>query len=94
MAVNPSGCSPRQRLRQQYRIALALSFLVAAVIAPARAMPPGSVASSLTLARGPVVDPIAARCIGSRRDYRDFNHCWHRRAKTRRGIAYCSRICR
>src|SRR5262245_9620823 len=33
-------------------------------------------------------------CFGYRRDYRNFNQCWHLNARRSRGAArYCSRIC-
>ena len=35
-------------------------------------------------------------CVGDRRDYRDFNHCWrvnNRRIRVSAAVKYCSRIC-
>lgn len=41
-----------------------------------------------------VVEPVV--CVGDRRDYRDYRHCW--RVNSRKGSVwparYCSRICR
>lgn len=95
MAAHSTGLGlPRTRLRGSNLAALTLAILALASTNPAHAVPPAPAASSLASARVPSLDPIAARCIGSRRDYRDFDHCWHRRAKSRRAVAYCSRICR
>jgi hypothetical protein len=46
---------------------------------------------------GPSVSKLAepVRCIGDRRNYRNFNHCW--RVNSHKGnvwpARYCSRIC-
>ena len=67
--------------------ALLVAFLVINVQA-ASAMPkvdPPSVSA--------LVEPVV--CVGNRRSYRNFNHCW--RANSRwvgsGSIRYCSRIC-
>jgi hypothetical protein len=54
----------------------------------------GTAAQSAVLtADRPAIDKLVqpARCVGNRRTYRDFNHCW--RVNGRRSAGYCSRIC-
>jgi hypothetical protein len=38
------------------------------------------------------VEPVG--CVGNRRNYRDFNHCWRMRGRRSHRANYCSRICR
>jgi hypothetical protein len=41
------------------------------------------------------VQPV--RCVGHRRNYRNFNHCWSyniKRSTPRFASSYCSKICR
>ncbi|MBX9590671.1 MAG: hypothetical protein K2X43_15290 [Hyphomonadaceae bacterium] len=53
--------------------------------------------SALPKADHPSASPLVERviCVGNRRNYRNFNHCW--RVNSRRvgsgNIRYCSRIC-
>jgi hypothetical protein len=42
----------------------------------------------------PAVEAVV--CVGDRRNYRNFNHCWRvnsRRVRVSRAANYCSRIC-
>jgi hypothetical protein len=73
-------------------VALALSLALPSTAA--LAVPPIPAASSFTSDPAISLELVAKRCIGNRRSYRDFSHCWKRRAKSRRAAAYCSRICR
>jgi hypothetical protein len=47
------------------------------------------------LAKPSVESPVqSVVCVGDRRDYRSFNHCWRINARRGRWAArYCSRIC-
>ncbi len=67
-------------------VGLLAGFAGTAVGAPA-AIPKGA-----SQAASAAVQPVF--CFGFRRDYRNFNHCWHINAPRFRGAArYCSRIC-
>jgi hypothetical protein len=47
-----------------------------------------------TLSVEKAIETVA--CVGDRRNYRNFNHCWSvniRRATPRAVSSYCSRIC-
>jgi hypothetical protein len=44
----------------------------------------------------PLAQPVV--CVGDRRNYRDFNHCWRVNARSQPNnrryiVTYCSRIC-
>jgi hypothetical protein len=57
----------------------------------------GTVAQSAMLTPDrPSVETLvqSAVCVGNRRNYRDFNHCWRVNARRNaRSARYCSRIC-
>ena len=58
----------------------------------------GPAQSAMPKIDGPSVSTLveAVVCVGDRRDYRDFNHCWrvnNRRVRTSAAVRYCSRIC-
>lgn len=38
-----------------------------------------------------LVEPVV--CVGNRRTYRNFEHCWRVNRRTSGNINYCSRIC-
>ena len=79
--------------RRIYQLAV-----LGAVLALALAAIGGPADSAMQKVDGPrvstLVEPVA--CVGDRRKYRNFNHCWSvniRRASAGATSRYCSRIC-
>jgi hypothetical protein len=52
--------------------------------------------SAMPTLERPSIDKLVqpARCVGNRRAYRSFNHCWRVNGRRDpRSAGYCSRIC-
>jgi hypothetical protein len=73
------------------RLFTALTCAALATLASAAAAP---LPAPSTLSVEKAIETVA--CVGDRRNYRNFNHCWSvniRRATPRAVSSYCSRIC-
>jgi hypothetical protein len=76
---------------QMPKLFIALLCATLATLGSAAALPlpaPG------TLSIEKAVEPVA--CVGFRRNYRNFNHCWAvniKRSTPRFASSYCSKIC-
>jgi hypothetical protein len=73
-------------------------IMLGAVLALASAAIGGPAKSAMLKVDRPAVstavEPVA--CVGDRRTYRDFNHCWSvniKRSSAGATSRYCSRIC-
>jgi hypothetical protein len=67
--------------------------LLCAALASAFLVMGTAVQSAMPKLDRPVVDKLVEPvvCVGNRRTYRNFNHCW--RVNKRNSAGYCSRIC-
>jgi hypothetical protein len=76
-------------MRKSFVCAVLAAALLAGVEVPSAAMP--------KLAEPSLESPVqSVVCIGDRRNYRNFDHCWRVISKRIPKLAanYCSRICR
>ena len=74
------------------------SMLCAALAVAFLALGPPVAPSAMQRPDRPAIEPVAQQvvCVGDRRSYRSFNHCWAvniRRSRPNAVSRYCSRIC-
>jgi hypothetical protein len=73
------------------KLFMALLCGTLATLGPAAALP---LPAPDTLSIERAVEPVV--CVGDRRNFRSFNHCWRvtiKRSTPRVASSYCSRIC-
>jgi len=70
------------------------TLLGAAVAAAFLGMGSAAQSAPQQLYRLAVENPVRSVCVGNRRNFRSFSHCWRVNAKNSKVAAnYCSRIC-